>query len=304
MNRKRILTKSLDKKQRISEIDLLRGIPIFLVVLYHFCWSFTEVLSMFSNTSEMFLKYPNLRDFDFFLGHDILSNNLIHTFIIPAIGGLFIFVSGMSSIFTRSNRRRALLLWATAMAISLITLAVTYIAKEDCYIDWGVIHLIAFSVTLYAIIDFFFHHKTPIWLCLLVAGCIFLVSICTSAGFNPFTFKEFTPWGTTFVDASLLPIERYKADPWAFFLEAIGKYGGWIDWWGIFPFTGVFFMGVACGKYFYGDSKKTKFPRMDSLYIFRPLCFVGKHTIWVYILHQPIIVVVLFIVFVSMGFKL
>lgn len=308
MTRKQILTKNLIKKERIDEIDLLRGIPIFLVVLYHFCWTFPTILSIFSNSKEMLVLYPNLKDFVHFLNYDILNSNLIHLLLVPVFGGLFIFVCGISSIFTRNNVRRSLLLWSGALLISGCTMAATYIIKEDCYIDWGVLHLMAFSVTVYALLELFFKHvfhkKVPIQFTLSISGIIFLISVCLSSGYDPFTGGTFRPWGEIFLDNSPMPIQRYLNNPADFFLEALGKYGGWTDWWAIFPYTGVFFAGVTLGKFCYEDKKRSLLPWLRKTYVLRPICFCGRHTIWIYILHQPIIIVVLFIVFTCMGFRL
>jgi uncharacterized membrane protein len=306
MDNKRILTRNLIRKKRIEEIDLLRGIPIFLVVLYHFCWSFNELPYLFSNVGEMLVRYPNIQDFLIFLNNDILGgkNTFIQDYVVPSIGGLFIFVCGISCILSRSNVKRCLLLWLVSLAISTGTFLVTYISGADCYIDWGVIHLMAFSVTVYAILEAIchkFHKQVPIWLCLTIAGLIFISSLFLYLGFNPFTFSHFTPWYTKVISG--IPPKRYDSIS-GFFLQVCGKYAGAIDWWPILPYTGVFFLGAALGKMLYGKKKESKFPRMKSLYIFRPLCFIGRHTIWVYVLHQPVIIVVLFIIFSIMGFRL
>ncbi len=306
MNRKEILTKNLDKKERIEEIDLLRGIPIFLVVLYHFCWSFYEIVYLFSNTQEMFLKYPNIRDFTFFLSDRILGGNstLIQTFIVPLVGGLFIFVAGISCVFSKNNWKRALLLIGCAGIISLGTFLISYLIEDDCFIDWGVLHLMAFSVTLYALIQticHLFHKKVSPYLCLSIAGIIFLVSIYLNAGYH-FDGTTFEPWYTKLVYG--LPMKRYDHSFSNFFLEALGKYAGTIDWWPILPYTGVFFFGAFFGILLYGEKRKSHVPFLRSLYVFRPICFIGRHTLYVYIFHQPVIILVLFLVFFSMGFRL
>lgn len=306
MDLKKKLTKNLMKKQRIEEIDALRGIPILLVVLYHFCWSFNEITYLFSNRAEMLIKYPALNDFIIFLNDDILGGKVtfIQDYIVPLIGGLFIFVCGISCMLSRNNIKRSLLLWACALSISLGTFLVTFISQEDCYIDWGVIHLMAFSVSVYALLEISFKKKkkgVPLWLCLTISLLIFMTSIFFQLGKVLFTDIEFKKWYVKVVFS--IPPSRYS-NASEFFLQALGKYAGAIDWWPILPYTGVFFLGVCLGKLLYGKKKESKFPHMRSLYVFRPICFIGRHTIWIYILHQVIIVIVLFIIFVCMGFRL
>lgn len=306
MNSQQVSKRNQTKENRIEEIDLMRGIPILVVVLYHFCWTFYQMMSLFQNRKEMFQQYPNLSDFVSFLGVDILGgrNIVIQDFIVPLVGGLFIFVCGISSILARNNRKRALLLWICALAISGATYLVSYIIQDDCFIDWGVIHLMAFSVSTYALLEWIFsrfQRKVPVQLCLLIAGVIFFFAIITSSGYNIFTGEEFRAWKVKSI-SGLFP-ERYKNASY-FFLQALGKYEGVTDWWPILPYTGVFYFGVTIGKLLYEENRKSRLPFLRSLYVFRPLCFIGRHTIWIYVLHQPIIIAVLFVIFSIMGFRL
>lgn len=89
MDLKKTLTKDIDKKpkkERIQEIDFLRGTAILLVILYHFCWSFSELLSSFSNFNEVIINYPNLYNFLKFLWSDVLvSSSTIHIFVVPCV---------------------------------------------------------------------------------------------------------------------------------------------------------------------------------------------------------------------------
>ena len=203
VNRKRVLVKGLVSQKRIPEIDLLRGIPIFLVVLFHFCWIFPNVLFSFSNCYEMLETHPNLADFILFLSQDILAGDgVIHTYLVPLFGGLFIFVCGISSVFSRNNLKRAGLLWLAAFLISLVTLAASYILQTSLFIGWGVIHLMAFSILLYAFIELFFRKIfQKIFFCSVVMKNFEIIALSLNRMFDiapflvskPFFLEELMP---------------------------------------------------------------------------------------------------------------
>ncbi len=306
VNRKRVLVKGLVSQKRIPEIDLLRGIPIFLVVLFHFCWIFPNVLFSFSNCYEMLETHPNLADFVLFLNQDILAGDgVIHTYLVPLFGGLFIFVCGISSVFSRNNLKRAGLLWLAAFLISLVTLAASYILQTSLFIGWGVIHLMAFSILLYAFIELFFRKifqkEVPITFCLVVSVLFFFIAIFFWTGFNPINRAYIETWP---VKVCLdLPLERLAKEPLSLLFEAVGRYQGNVDWWPIFPYTGVIFLGIAFGKLLYGKQKRSKMPCLNRCVLLKPFCFIGQHTLYIYLAHQPLIIVVLVVVFLIMGFK-
>lgn len=303
--REKILTRGLSKHDRAWEIDLLRGIPIFLVVLYHFCWSFYFFPSFYSNTEEMYQVYPNLKDFVNFLVDDIRNNEILHRYLVPFFGGTFIFICGISSQFSRNNIRRGLLLWLAALIITGGTAAASYIMEDNFLITFGVLHLMAFSVTLYALMELFTRKvlkkkEVPAWFSLLFAILIFYVSLYMASGYDPFTGTFFDTW--PYYSINLFLDERFREAPLTFLTEPLGMVQGVMDWWPIFPYTGVLFLGIALGKAVYGKRPGSLFPKAKH-YWARPLCFVGRHTMWVYILHQPIIFLILFIVFYFLGFR-
>ncbi len=306
VNKKALLVKGLVGQKRISEIDLLRGIPIFLVVLFHFCWIFPNILLSTSNYHEMIQHYPNLADFVIFLEKDILNGDgIIHQFFVPLVGGLFIFVCGICTTLSRNNLKRALLLWGVSLTISLVTTIAAYIIKSNISIGFGVIHLMAFSITLYVLIEIFFkkllHKDVSITICLLVSIIIYFVSIIFWTGYFPLLNQHTEQWPIKVIYT--LPLETYNKEPLSWIYEAIGRYQGMVDWWPIFPYTGVVFSGIAFGKVLYGKQKKSKMPCLEKCVILKPLCFIGRHTLYVYLIHQPVIITILVVVFLIMGFK-
>lgn len=305
MDLKKTLTKNIDKKpkkERIQEIDFLRGTAILLVILYHFCWSFSELLYSFSNFNEVIIKYPNLYNFLKFLWSDVLiSSSTIHIFVVPCVGGLFIFVSGISTCLSKNNYKRELLLLSAALLISLATLVVTKIMGFDIFISFGVIHLMAVSLLFYIIINFIykliFRKETPFYVTLFISVIIFFISLVLFSGYNPITNQFTTQWTVTYLYND--PFERSFS---TYLLEALGKYAGTTDWWPILPYTGVFFLGISIGKFLYSEKKETKCKFLRCK-VFQPFCFIGRKTLIIYLIHQPIFITILVVVFLCLGFR-
>ena len=112
-----------ERPARIELMDALRGLAVCLMVLHHFLYDLCAFLGapwwLFTNPV-----------FD-----------VLHYFF----AGLFIFLSGISSDFSRSNLKRG----AKAMALALGITLVTYFM--DMTIVFGVLHLLASCMLLFGL---------------------------------------------------------------------------------------------------------------------------------------------------------
>lgn len=303
----RILTRGLGKKkERIFEIDFLRCFPIIVVMLYHFCYDFAIIPSVTSNYQEVASNYPALDSFIRFT-ITIFYNDIIMEVIAPLVGGLFIFVAGISCALSRNNIRRGLLMALAAIGISLGTWALDAIfaaagVSFDVFIGWGVIHLMAFSILFYAFFDWLVKkltkHSIPALVLLFLGVLILLAGIFLRLGIT-IDGKTIT-WPVAYIYGG--PLAELEVSPWAFLLSAIGYYGNTVDFWPILPYTGVLFIGIAFGKILYKE-KKSIVPKLYNP-VLKPFCFIGRHTIWFYLLHQPIYIVVISLVMLCLGFRL
>ena len=112
-----------ERPARIELMDALRGLAVCLMVLHHFLYDLCEFLGapwwLFTNPVFDVLHY--------------------------SFAGLFIFLSGISSDFSRSNLKRG----AKAMALALGITLVTYFM--DMTIVFGVLHLLASCMLLFGL---------------------------------------------------------------------------------------------------------------------------------------------------------
>lgn len=139
-----------ERPARIELMDALRGLAVCLMVLHHFLYDLCAFLGapwwLFTNPV-----------FD-----------VLHYFF----AGLFIFLSGISSDFSRSNLKRG----AKAMAIALGITLVTYFM--DMTIVFGVLHLLASCMLLFGLTRGFWE-ALPAWvLPVLCLALIFLTAPC------------------------------------------------------------------------------------------------------------------------------
>ena len=70
------------------------------------------------------------------------------------------------------------------------------------------------------------------------------------------------------------------------------------DYMPLFPWLGVFLIGCVIGRICYKD-KKTIFPGRGKVMaaIARPVEFIGRHSLIIYLAHQPLVYAVLFVIF-------
>jgi len=234
---------------RLWEIDLLRGIAVVAMVLYHFSYD---------------LAYFGLFGVGFFRSGFGLETG-------RAIGTSFIFLAGLSltlsyrrAVAHRSSRRnlfwkyfgRGLRIFSYGMLITFVTWI--FVPKE--MIVFGVLHLIGISIILaYLFLE------------------LRLINVALSIGCIAFS----------------LYLRTFGADhPWLAWLGIRPDFF-MLDYWPIFPWFGVVLLGVFAGNVLYGERRKRATHPAPPLPAIRPLAFLGRHSLPVYLVHQPILLAIL-----------
>jgi len=222
------------EKSRIWEIDFLRGIAIILMSLFHLLFDLSDFYAF---------------DIDYTAG--------IVDFIGATSALMFITLTGISSSLSRNNLNRSLKILFFAYLITLVT----YFYDPNTYINFGILHLIGFSIVLYS---FFKRFRTLILifigLLIIILGNI-LDNITVSTNL-------FAPFGLTSATYASL------------------------DYYPLLPYFGVFILGMSLKNIFYLNKQ--------SLFSFspspnNPISLLGQHSLLIYLIHQPIILAVLFI---------
>ncbi len=197
-----------------------------------------------------------------------------HTFA-WGIASTFIFVMGVSLTLS-FNRRRAklgnsaplfpkyLLRGGQIFGWGLIITLVTYIAFGNGFVVFGILHLIGLSI----IIAYPFLRSR--WISL-AAGLVFI-----ALGVYLNTVVISSPW--------LL---------WA----GVKQYGRYmVDYYPVFPWSGVALVGIFAGYTLYPQGlPRHAFPNWSALAPVRMLSFLGRHSLLIYLIHQPILLTILFV---------
>ncbi len=301
----RVLTRDIDPyhpRKRVAEVDILRGLPIFLVVLYHLCYDICQIPSLVSNWYYVIAEHPNFYQFYLWV-RGLMTSSYMSTYLVPLFAGMFLFACGVSCSLSKNNWKRALELIVVSTLLSLATFGLSELLDYNLSIEFGILHIMAFSVTVYALIESvfkLFKKKVPAGLCLFVGVIVYWVGLILREGVN--IDGTTIVWPNGYLSGNLLTW-IYHGNYEYFPLSALGYYGNYVDWWPIFPWFGLIFIGAAIGIVLYGDKKETRLKFLDWK-VFKPLRWIGGHTIWVYIFHQPVIIVGLALVCPALGLTL
>ncbi|MCR5505882.1 MAG: DUF1624 domain-containing protein [Bacilli bacterium] len=237
-------------EKRIHEIDFIRGVLIFLVVFDHIMNHFA-----FDNTFNQGLQQAAWW-YWYCQPRQVIR--------MVALFG-FCFVSGISCAFSRNNWLRAgqmLLIYGVLTVGSTIIEAWGLFPDMTMYIPFNIIGVLAWSTLFYC----FVQNKS--WRGIL-AMLLFSFLMC----------QYFIPW--------LQQVNQLKSvHPAAAALFKPNT--DYADWLPLFPFMTFFMMGAFVSYFVYRDKKKsiTKHKYQWE----RPVCFIGRHTLIIYALHQVVFI--------------
>ena len=110
---------NIQKKERIWEIDILRGFAFVMMIFDHFCFDMGFIFRNIYTICNWSYNYIFSE-----------SKSIINTIFCWAI---FMFVSGISSTFSKNNLKRGTKLLIIASAFSIGTFIVNIILKHYGY---------------------------------------------------------------------------------------------------------------------------------------------------------------------------
>ena len=175
-------------------------------------------------------------------------------------GVLFLLLSGTSITLGHHHIRRGLVVFGCGMLITLVTFVMSRLnmLNSAFIIRFGVLQCLGSCMLLWSIF-----RRLPKWALAAIGLALVIVGLYFS------TLRVETNW--------LYPIG----------LITPAFSSG--DYFPLLPHFGFFLIGAAAGRIFYAQ-KKTLFPWVNEKSILlRPLIFLGRHSLWVYLLHQPIL---------------
>jgi uncharacterized membrane protein len=200
-----------------------------------------------------------------FLGWSTDLSSVAWTIAQHFFAGLFVLLSGTSSTLTRSNVRRGLRLLAVSLAVTLVT----YIFDPASAIYFGILQCLAVAMLIYG------------------------------AAFEKAGAAACAAWGALVLGlTAVLPILKkmpaLRTD-WLLPFGLTGPSFSSFDYFPLIPWLGVFLIGAGLGKSLYA-SKRSRLPwRLPRTFV----NWAGRHSLIIYIAHQPIIMGVLYVLGLS-----
>ncbi len=184
-------------------------------------------------------------------------------------GTVFVLLSGICITLGSKHIRRGLTVFGCGMVCTVVTAGMYWLglADKDIVIYFGVLHCLGTCMLFWELL-----RRFPTWL-LAVLGMI----VCIAGHFLEQTTLVNFPW--------LVPFGLLYPG----FSSA--------DYFPLLPNLGYFLLGTLLGRALY-HSKETLFPKADPhRFPIHFLCGCGRHSLLIYLLHQPLITVVLMLTF-------
>lgn len=195
-----------------------------------------------------------------FLGWSTNLSSVAWTIAQHFFAGLFVLLAGTSSTLTRSNVRRGLRLLAVSLAVTIAT----YIFDPSSAIFFGILQCLAVSMLLYG------------------------------AAFEKAGAIACAAWGTfVFALTAVLPIFKKMPALRTDWLLPFGLHSlsfSSFDYFPLIPWLGIFLIGAALGKSVYAAKRSVLPWRLPPTFV----NWAGRHSLWIYIFHQPVIMGVLY----------
>lgn len=210
------------------------------------------------------LFYHILWDLDYF-GYMPLDQNLYaHHTLVPIA---FFLIIGICLSISYDKDTKVFKPWLTRggklMAVALLISLFTYLIFPGKPIVFGVLHCIAFSIIFSTLFMRFKYFN------------IIIASVLISMGLYLKTLP------CTMPQVPYLLIGVYPTNIWEYT----------IDYFPIFPWFGVCLLGVGIGNILYSaEGRKFKIPQivLNSRIVYH-ISKVGKHSLKIYLIHQPLI---------------
>ncbi len=258
------MTDKAKKKDRAFELDALRGVAIVMMMFMHFSYD---------------IRYEF--GFDTF---EYLRSAWFWTFVHPIIIVLFVGLSGVCCTFSRNNFLRGGKLLLVALAFTAVTSFITYKMGINCLILFNVLHMLSVSTLVYALVA--------------------LIEKKTKIGANQLTFILILVGVWITMTNNNLDMYAYESDNMLLYPLGIEVKGApdVADYMPLIPWLGVFLICAGAGRVLYKE-KKTLFAGAGKTVraITRPLEFMGRHSLIIYLVHQPVIYGILYLIFKAAG---
>lgn len=223
----------------------------------------------------MMIVFHLFYDLNYFGGYDFNLHSGFWSYFARSTATLFIFLVGVSLTlsFSRTKRaqkvrkrlymkylKRGLRVFSWGLIITLIT----RIFLRQGFVIFGVLHLIGISIIL------------------------------------AYPFLKLGSWnlliGIIFISLGMYLKNLTFDFPWLIWLGLMPEHFYAVDYFPIFPWFGVVLIGLFFGNLLYPNyTRRFKLLDLSKFSFIRLFCFLGRHSLLIYLIHQPILIALLYI---------
>jgi len=247
------------EKKRLYFIDEYRGFWLINMILYHAIW---DIVYIFGCDWRWYKS-----DMAFFWQQSICWS--------------FIFISGFCWQMGRNKFKNGIKVFGEGIVITLATL----IFMPDSRVIFGVLTLLGSSMLLMIPCDVVFKKINP-WLGALLSFILFLFTYPVNDGYLGFGGVEMVQ----------LPRELYSS--WLSTYLGFPEPGFWsTDYFSLLPWFFLYAVGYFAYKIVFMREEKTQIKEIMEKSICSPLGWIGRNSLVIYMLHQPVIYGVLYLWF-------
>lgn len=210
----------------------------------------------------MMIMFHFLWDLNHFYNFDIYASKGFWNIFQITTASLFLFLVGISITISNTNKNAGPIKYLKRglkiFSFGLIITVVTKLIFPDSFVVFGILHLIG-------------------------------VSIIISYIFRKFTYLNLL-FGISFVVVGAL-LKNYAVNfDWLFFLGLYSNRFYSLDYFPIFPWFGVILIGMFFGNILYSTNKRNfKLKNSSENRAVKFVCFLGKKSLIIYLLHQIVL---------------
>lgn len=248
------------RSERIHGYDVIRGFSVISMVLFHLCYDLVYLYGVGLGWFTSPLQ-------------DVWRASISWTFLL---------VAGIMCSYSSSNVRRA----AKYLAVAGVVFVATTVAAVDTPVNFGIIYCMGFSTLVgHLYLKLASRAGVRVNVALALALALFFV-ICLDVPTGTFGLATF---GGPYFKVPAAPY----AYEWLSWLGFPGPHFASGDYYPPLPFSLLFLAGTSLGVVI----KAKGAPRALQSLRCQPLEYVGRHALPIYVIHQPLILGVLKLVY-------
>ena len=273
-----------DKRRRAWELDFLRGLAVIAMCFDHLMFDLASFKSWFSNSRDISNAFMQ-RLYEFARAYWSTTGTYGFRFWAHYLFVfLFLFLVGTSCAFSRDNTKRGALLGAVSVIFTGATFALREFGIMQDGIVFGILQCIAMSILCVAAVDNLtaWNKYVNMYAPLVLGAVILFAGIGT----------EF--WGMQYRFDRVFTNEHFLG-------YVLGTHAYGDDWFGLFPYVGMVFIGMYWGKAAY-KTRASLLPALDKKW-HKPFTFVGRHALIFFLAHQIVLAGIVGIICLAVGYR-